>query len=104
MQMFIEKYSNIIDILQSKLPGVKIYIQSLGTISDKDISEKKINCYNKVLKQLCLQKQVPYLQGSSFLQTRMKNDEQRHNYYDYNIYQLWCRELSHEIKLVGEIE
>lgn len=104
VQMFIEKYSDIIDILQEKLPITKIYIQSLGTMTHKNVSEKKINCYNKVLKQLCLKKQVTYIECSSILQTKMSSDHQKNIYFEPQTYRLWSDELMKEIESVGERE
>ncbi|MGN0469703.1 MAG: GDSL-type esterase/lipase family protein [Acutalibacteraceae bacterium] len=74
---FIEDYSKIIDTIKEKMPDVKIYIQSILPITAKKSKENKynlnneqINIYNKQLKDLAKEKDVPYLDVASVFKNK----------------------------------
>lgn len=74
---FIEDYSKVIDTIKEKMPDVKIYIQSILPITAKKSKENKynlnneqINIYNKQLKDLAKEKDVPYLDVASVFKNK----------------------------------
>ena len=74
---FIEDYEKIIDIMQEKMPEVKIYIQSIIPITEAkskkntyDLNNEQINEYNKQLQELAKEKNVPYLDVASVFKNK----------------------------------
>lgn len=64
--IFIKKYGMVIDELKKAQPNAVIYIQSIIHVSKKkeeksDISNKKINKRNQLIKKMAQKKQVEYL-------------------------------------------
>lgn len=72
--IFIEDYGKIIDSLKKSQPNAKIYVQSLFPVSAKrseknsmGVNNKQIFKYNSLLKNLCKEKKVIYLDVASAL-------------------------------------
>ena len=65
--LFIEKYSEIIDYVRSINPNAQIYVQSILPVSyekssrDKIYNNNNINKYNELIKKMTKDKQVYYL-------------------------------------------
>lgn len=66
-QIFIERYANLIDQIKKLQPNAEIYIQSIIHVSSErekkepELSNKKINRRNKLLKKLAKEKKVQYI-------------------------------------------
>ncbi len=66
-EIFINKYNEIIDYVKSLNKDAQIYVQSIipvskeKSINDKIYNNKNIEIYNELIKQMCYDKEVYYV-------------------------------------------
>lgn len=101
--LFIKKYSQIIEEIQRINPDAYIYVQSIVPLKtkQKETPIERIQCYNVLLKQLCQKNQIVYLDLVSALTGTNKylDEDMLYDEYHYKtqVNQQWVDYLTQHV-------
>ncbi len=96
VDLFIEKYSALIQKLQSKLPDTKIFVNSVFPVKDEVIKQEpayeKLSDFNKALANMCDKKQIAFIDNTEIVSDSDYEEDGIH--FKAEFYSSWLNRMS----------
>ncbi len=98
---FESDYKAVLEQLKSQLPDTKIYVNSILPVADQALNEhagySNAAAYNRILKALCKQEKVVFIDSTGLVQPEYYKGDGRHMTKDY--FTLWAAYMADVAKL-----
>ncbi|SHK22184.1 GDSL-type esterase/lipase family protein [Hespellia stercorisuis] len=94
--LFKEQYSAVLDELSEKLPNTRVFVNSIFPVQQVEIDNqplyKNLDKYNKVLKELCDERQISFIDNTEIATSDYYEDDGVHLKADF--YPIWASRMT----------
>ena len=96
VDLFIEQYTDLLDKIERELPDANMFVNSVFPVQEKAIDKEPaladIPEYNEALSELCVSREIGFIDNTEFVQDRYYEPDGQH--FKAEFYSVWAEHMA----------